>query len=129
MNTYATATTAVFVNAEGSVPGRHRKEKQSYFKGFWTMVIAIICMFFALIVGTIIALAGLAGGVAGLTLVTIYLLSVGVLMWELLFKVPPLPGQHIETGQPTEEAWVSGGATDELPTVPMAGVKPRYYAA
>jgi predicted lipid-binding transport protein (Tim44 family) len=89
-NTCATATIAASVNAEDSVPGRHRVPKQRYFKGFMIMLGALVAMFFALIIGTIAALAGLAGGIAGLILVGIYLISVIVLMWELLFRVPAL---------------------------------------
>lgn len=54
------------------------------FSGFATLLIAMTGMFIALTVGSVVALAGRAGGIVGAGLVALFLTSIVVFMVELL---------------------------------------------
>ena len=68
--------------------GKHRSPDQhrppGLFTGFAILLIALTGMFIALTVGSVVALAGLAGGIVGFGLVGLFLTCIVVFMVELL---------------------------------------------
>lgn len=68
--------------------GKHRSPDQKrppgMFTGFGTLLLSLTGMFIALTVGSVIALAGRAGGIVGAGLVALFLVSIIVFMIELL---------------------------------------------
>ena len=72
-------------------PDRHRPP--GIFSGFVVLLVSLTGMFLALVVGSVVALAGLAGGIVGLCLVGLFLVSVMVFMVELLRRPEMVNGQ------------------------------------
>ena len=77
--------------------GKHRSPDQhrppGLFTGFAILLIALTGMFIALTVGSVVALAGLAGGIIGFGLVGLFLTCIVVFMVELLRRPEMVNGQ------------------------------------
>lgn len=109
--------------------GKHRSPDQKrppgIFTGFATLLLSLTGMFIALTVGSVIALAGRAGGIIGACLVALFLVSVIVFMIELLRR-PEMVNCELRTndqahagtteseGYDSVDAWSDdGGEYDE----------------
>jgi len=79
------------------VSGKHRSLDQQrppgIFTGFVVLLVCLTGMFIALTVGSVIALAGLAGGILGLGLVALFLVCITVFMFELLRRPEMIYGE------------------------------------
>jgi hypothetical protein len=75
-------------------------------KGFFILMGSLAGMFLALIVGSVLVLAGLAVGIIGLILVIIYLLSIMVFFWELVISTDDHQSDAPRPKPPVEE-WIT----------------------
>lgn len=83
----------------------HRAPRQRI-KGFVILVGSLAGMFLALIVGSVLVLAGLAVGIIGLILVIIYVLSIMVFFWELVVSTDAHQSDAPPPKPPVEE-WIT----------------------
>jgi uncharacterized membrane protein len=90
ISTIVLGPTVATANACSSDVGRHAAETRGHIKGFFILLGSLIGMFFALLVGGVIALAGLAGGILGMMMVGVFLVSVMIFFWELVLRADDL---------------------------------------